>query len=451
MGTEFTYFQPLYGAQDSFIYTLTIILLLLTIVSFIRSRYDVLDPIFIYNICLTGCCALAALYTRAWNLPMHFNSMMIIITMSIFFFIGGIIAERSTCTGKYINRDNSSKLRGFYISWPLWIFFIVILLYFIYLNYVNFLALASQVTDETEFAKMLGPVNSGFVHKEIETGRWAAYRLRFASGMAYLSILAIWINLMAKQYQEIFKWSCFVILYFPFIVFTAGRQQFMYLIMFAMISFFLIYRKWKTSESHLEREFLIIAIAIGAFLICFLGMGVINGKVGANTDFLKVLVHYAGTNISAFDVYINEMVMPDNQYIGATTLTQIYGFLYTHGFDVPRFFQYITLFTAFGPVTTNVYTAFARYINDYGYLGCLMIMFLIGFFYTYFYKQIYCHGLKNWMILVYASISYPIFLMGREERFFNEILSTSKFSFIIELLILYKFFEFMSLQRGREK
>ena len=109
------------------------------------------------------------------------------------------------------------------------------------------------------------------------------------------------------------------------------------------------------------------------------------------------------------------------------------------------------MFTAFGPVTTNVYTAFYRYINDFGDFGCVLVMFLLGFFYTFFYRQIYRHSLKNWMILIYASIAYPIFLIGREERFFNEILTTSKISFIVCLLILYKFFEFLNERRSNAK
>lgn len=132
-------------------------------------------------------------------------------------------------------------------------------------------------------------------------------------------------------------------------------------------------------------------------------------------------------------------------------MVPIYGFLHAHGFNVPQFFQYITLFTAFGPATTNVYTAFYRYIHDFGYFGCALIMILLGFFYTYIYRQLYCYGLKNWMILVYASISYPIFLMGREERFFNEIFSTSKLTFIAEILILYKIFELLNERRIQVK
>lgn len=451
MSIEFTYFQPLYGAQYSFIYLLTMILFLLAVISFFKSKFDVLNPSFIYSICLTGCCTLAALYTKAWNLPMHFNSALIIIVMSSLFLLGSRLADYSIGTDKYVLNKEHTKFNGFFISWPLWAFFIAVLIYFAYLNYTDFLNVASQVTQETELTKMLGPVINGFVHRQIEVSRWNAYRFRFATGMAYVSVLAVWLNLMARQYKELLKWSCFVILYFPFMVLTGGRQQFMYLIMFVMISFFLIHRRQLANKNSFRKELTIVGIAILCFLFCFLGIGVINGKIGADANFLKVLVHYAGTNIAAFDVYVNEMMIPDTPYIGSTTLTSIYGFLYRHGFNVPQFFQYITLFTAFGPVTTNVYTAFYRYINDFGYFGCAMVMFLIGFFYTFFYRQLYCHGLKNWMILIYASIAYPIFLIGREERFFNEILNTSKISFIIGLLILYKFFEFLNERRSKVK
>lgn len=54
MRVEFTYFQPYYGAENSFIYLLTATLFLLVIISFIKSKFDVLNPSFIYSICLGG-------------------------------------------------------------------------------------------------------------------------------------------------------------------------------------------------------------------------------------------------------------------------------------------------------------------------------------------------------------------------------------------------------------
>lgn len=449
MRIEFTYFYPFSGAENSFIYLLAAVLFLLAVASFIKSKFDMLNPSFIYCVCMAGFCMLAALYTEEWDLPMHYNTAGIMIVMSVLFLLGSYMADYCCSTAKDILLKKECEVsQGFFIGWPILIFFIVLLLIFVYLSYNEFLTAASRVTTETEFSKMLKPFNAGLAHQQIIMSRWNSYRFRFVNGMAYLSILAVWLNIMAHQYKEVIKWSCFILLFIPFMILTGGRQQFMYLVIFAMVSFFLVYRKSYRGRSMLSQELMIIGIALGAFLFCFLGIGVINGKIGSNTSFLNVLVHYAGTNISAFDVYINEMVMPDTKYIGATTLDPIYIFLNNHGFDVPRFYQYITLFTAFGPVTTNVYTAFYRYIHDFGYLGCGMVMLLLGFFYTYMYRQLYLQGLKNWMILIYASIVYPIFLMGREERFFNEILTTGKISFLIEVIVLYKFFEFLSKRRS---
>lgn len=93
MRIEFTYFQPYYGAENSFIYLLTAILFLLAVISFIKGKYDVLNSSFVYSICLGGFCALAALYTEAWNLPMHFNTAVLLIVMSILFFMGSCLAD----------------------------------------------------------------------------------------------------------------------------------------------------------------------------------------------------------------------------------------------------------------------------------------------------------------------------------------------------------------------
>lgn len=449
MGVDFTYFQPNSGSENSFIYLLTAILALLSVISFIKSKSDILHPSFIYSICLTGCCSLAALYTPIWNLPMHFNTAMILIVMSLLFISGSWMAESYfNGVNNKTKRENRMKVIGaFHIGWITWGVFLILLALFAYLNYRDFLNVASQVTNETEFNKMLFPVIDGLAHQQIKFDRWYVYRMRFATGMAYISVLAVWLNLMTHQYKEVFKWFCFILLYLPFMILTGGRQQFMYLILFSMVSFFLVSRKNSVNSNSLGKELLIIGVAFITFLGCFLGIGVINGKIGSEVSFLRVLVNYAGINISAFDVFINEMLLTDTPYIGTTTLDPFYNFLNSHGFNVPSFSMYITMFTSFGPVTTNVYTAFYRYIYDYGYLGCALILFLLGFIYTIVYRFVYYSGMKNWLILVYASIAYPIFLIGREERFFNEIFTTSEVSFILEILVLYKLFDLLGERR----
>ena len=447
----YTYFYPSGGAENSFIYLLTGVLFLLALLSFVKSRFDILHPVTIYHLCLAGCCSLAAMYTELWDLPMHFNTAMILIVMSLLFFAGGVLAEYH-CAAFYPGNAfaRGKSFAGFPISWPVWWFFFLAMVLILYVQCTVFLEAVRQVTNATDLGGMLHAVVKASAAKQIEFDRWHAYRLRFANMMAYVSILAVWLNLLSKQYKETAKWSVFVLLYIPFLVMTGGRQQFMYVAMFGVVTFFLLSRK-RYGGISLRRELAVIGLAVVFFLFFFLGIGMLNGKVGANTSFLNVIVHYAGTNISAFDVYINEMVMDDTPYIGTRTFCAIYDFLHDHGLDVPQDPMYIYLFTALGPVTTNVYTAFYRYIHDFGYLGCGMVMLLLGFFYTYIYRRMYLSGLKNWMILLYGSISFPIFLMGREERFFNEIVNTRRASLLAGILMLYVFFEYLNKRRRKSE
>ena len=330
MRIEFTYFYPFYGSENSFIYLLAAILILLAIYSFIKCKYDVLNPSFIYSVCLAGCCTLAALYTKKWNLPMHFNTTILLISMSFLFLLGGYFAEFCCSRNVPSMKYEPTSAQGFSISWSLWFFFIAILLYFAYLNYTEFIVAAKQLTEETKFSNMLMSFIKGLMNHEIELTRWNIYRFRFANGIACVSVLAVWLNLMAHQLKEVIKWGCLVLLFIPFIVLTGGRQQFMYLIIFSMVSFFLVYRKNNRIRRNLSKEISIVGLAVMVFLFCFLGVGVLNGKIGTNTSFLNVIAHYAGINISAFDVYINEMVKPYTPYIGETTLTSIYWFLHLH-------------------------------------------------------------------------------------------------------------------------
>ena len=48
MKIEFTYFYPFSGAENSVICLLAAVLFLLAVISFVKSKFDVLNPSFIY-------------------------------------------------------------------------------------------------------------------------------------------------------------------------------------------------------------------------------------------------------------------------------------------------------------------------------------------------------------------------------------------------------------------
>lgn len=123
MKIDFTYFYPIYGAENSFIYLLAAVLFLLAVASFVKSRFDMLNPSFIYYVCMAGFCMLAALYTEEWDLPMHYNTAGIMIVMSVLFLLGSYMADYCCSTAKDILLKKECEVsQGFFIGWSIWIF-----------------------------------------------------------------------------------------------------------------------------------------------------------------------------------------------------------------------------------------------------------------------------------------------------------------------------------------
>jgi oligosaccharide repeat unit polymerase len=450
MEKEFITWISSSGNNYSFIYILFFIVLLLTVICFLFSKFDILYPPFIGTTSFTFCIGLAALYTSSWNLPMHFNTAIILIVMITVFNLGGFVATKTNEKMKSQTNSlicNEGLIENEDIPTNFWLFTILLLLVCLYLNYKEFLDLASIVTSSQKFSEMLSPVTIGIAQGKIEFSKLFFYNLIFAKAISYTSVLFFYYSFLNKKYYSCFKWAVLIVFYFPFILLTAGRQLFLYFILFSLISLIMVLRKKRIVHKGKNEMFIMLLFFFG-FLFFFLSIGVLNGKINSDLGFFRVLVHYAGINISAFDVFINEMNIPDSNYIGMMTLNAVNAIVNHFGFEIPAGISYIPLFVDFGSITTNVYTALMRYISDYGFLGCGIILFLLGFGYTFFYELIALLNYKNWMVLLYAFVSYPIFLIAREERFFNEILaSRTVYTFII-MMVFYKLVK--TINRGRE-
>ena len=442
MGKEFSYWIPVYGSGNSFIYLLFATILMLSAICFIYSKYDILYPPLIGTTSFLCCIGLAAFFTDFWSLPMHFNTAFTIICMVFLFIIGGFIATQVVAKIRLKNdeSDDDNKILQEAIGVPLKVWFPLILLlsFCLYENYTEFINLASLVTSSHHFSTMLFPITTGIAQGKIRFSNKFFYILLIAKSISYTSILFFWYNLIEKKYKNCLQWGILVFFYFPFILLTGGRQLFLYFILYSLISLILVLRK-KALIQKGKQEVTIVFGAFSGFLLFFLGTGLLSGKINAELGFFRVLGHYAGVNISAFDVYLNEMMIPDTPYIGLMTLSPINAIINHLGFNLPIDTAYIPFFTVFGDISTNVYTALMRYIADYGMLGCGIIMFLLGYGYTLFYEYILFKRYKSWMIMLYAFIAYPIFLLGREERFFNEILATRTVYTFIIMIFFYKF------------
>ena len=214
-----------------------------------------------------------------------------------------------------------------------------------------------------------------------------------------------------------------VLLFFPFMLLSTGRTQFIYLIASWIIFGTVFFMQTKAWNPKYTAKIVCFGI-IG--MLTFLLLFVISGSFKSSRileNALDTIAFYAGLSIPSLDLYFENVPYPPNQIFGEHTLTGIYSVLRHFSDAIPWLYTPWSDFATFHNVRGNVYTVIRRYHQDFGYIGLYMMMFFLGFFYSFLYLK-FNRKQKNLGLLLYAMIFAPIVEMSIEERFFMTVVSS---------------------------
>src|SRR5699024_6106445 len=132
---------------------------------------------------------------------------------------------------------------------------------------------------------------------------------------------------------------------------------------------------------------------------------------------------YAGSSIKALDIYLQQPNNNGAEAFGQETLINIYGFLSKINISVPVTSRHLE-FVQFGDyLTTNIYTALRRYINDYVFVGMVMLQYLIGCFFGGFYFIVKYLKVNLIWILIYSYFFYALVMQSIDDIFLSEMLN----------------------------
>lgn len=422
------------------IYILFIIILLLLMISYIFFDRDLFSPP--VTVVLTFCVSvgLNAVYASVWNLPMHFNTFMIILCEIGLFLLGGGIVHYFFYKLKPTFAGARKKVFDslYDIDNKKFILINVIVLTFLMMNYLELLRLMDQLSASGTTATFR-TLAYKLAFGEINYSRWYYYRYIFIKVCAYIGIyMCVYNSIVGGWNCKNLKFLVPVVLFLVTIGITITRMEFIKLSLYTLVLYTIICQQYNKREERKDKNVKLIkmiCLCLGLFICVFFITGIMSGKIHSNMSFMRVLAHYFGINISAFDVFVNTVYI-DTKYIGMMTLSGIYSKLAFFGF--PSFSAYIGHFTYFSGIETNVYTAFRRYIQDYGYLGCSIIMFCLGFWYTFMYNYLKYYKFNVLGIIFYAILAYPVFLLCREEHFFIDFFKTTNIYIMLLIFIFYK-------------
>lgn len=209
----------------------------------------------------------------------------------------------------------------------------------------------------------------------------------------------------AKRYKRyLLLWPTYILS----VVIGGSRIFFISLIAYILMAYLLISRRYygyQGNHTTVKRLIKILGISLVGLFILFSFMGQLSGKINDRTNSYDSFLVYTASSIVDLNIYIDSGIIRST-VPGSITFAGLFN-------TIGRFINippncdvglgYIVLGTG---TLTNVYTAFGSYLADFGWIGLIIIQFILGIVYT----CIFIH-IENSKFLSLAQFTYFNFLL----------------------------------------
>ena len=423
--------------EDNLIYLLFIVMVLLTTINVLIFEMDFMQPSILFNGTMLLSMLFAVLNVNEYRLYIGGYTFCVVTLGMLFFMVGNYYVYFQNEDTLYQLKKHNTIIKHKYFKIVIVSVVMTMLLYF---NFKEIYELSISIGNTHGISNMIKTVRYPLEREEVTFSRWFNYNTLIAQMVSYVSLYYFFDSFIyGKKINWIYVLP--IIIYIPFTILTTGRFDLLCLIVYAVVLFSIMYLKREVYSIKSKRKVLICLLGAAClFILLFLSYGSFTGKVvtESRTPFV-ILSHYIVLSIPALDVYLKMPVIEDS-LIGNYTLSGIYGNLRTLGFHVPKVDIFLP-FVKFNVLDTNVYTAFRRYISDYGIVGMCCVLFIFGSLFSLVYEKIKYENNKIFLIL-YASYAWALVMSFHDEKFLMGIVNTSLVYRVVILYLVLKFFEY---------
>lgn len=432
------------------IYLLLIFLIILFLTSYILLDRDLFAPAVI--ICMVYIVSIlsACVNVNVWKIDLHFNTFLIIVFGTIIFIIANVLVNYciSIKLKKTKNRNYECKkqINLMYINIRLFKTILVCMFQlFTAITYYNAVKnITGRYGNYQSFSDLMmayRSIASYSTELSVSTGINQMVKVSYACAAVYLYIF---INNMVvvdknKNSKQNYINLVPIIIYGVQIILTGGRFNLLILICGAIIIYNMLWHKKYGWHKNFKIKTLVKCI-IGLILV-FSGFYFLKSAVGRNSekDFITYITAYSGGSIQLFDMYMQDPIEKSNIW-GKETFYALNMFLQKIGLiKSEAYIQHLEFRSSNGIMIGNVYTAYRRYIQDFGIVGMFILQFLFSLFYSLFYNYIKNKKVRNkldYSLLVYAFISFPLFMHSINDYFYSNIISINYLTIFVLFWIM---------------
>ncbi|MCI9030970.1 MAG: oligosaccharide repeat unit polymerase [Clostridia bacterium] len=392
-----------------------LILIAFLIIAYFTNKRKVIAPFFLACLSITASYCLILLNFEKWDVAISGKFVLYITTALAFFGIGSVLAKSAvkvnssvstTAVGKNKTRKASDKAALLCI-------------------------LVSVVTTGLYVFRMISAAGSFalrkiylmIVNEGFSPGFFFNQMMEITIFIAYISIYRIIDELLSKKrhkFKKLFVMAIPVLLFLFLVVVSTDRNILIRFFIFSLCMYVVLFMKYNKTKKAKRKMYLGIAligvVAISAFYL----FGKAKNYTSALWDSLSI---YGGSGLYNFNLWIQEFNGPI--YYGQSTFSTFLSvaemFLSPLGIQFPenvasRFddFIYFTSSTGYH-YSSNIYSSFRPYVEDFGYFGMIIYPLLYGFVFQAIYN--YAHKRKDdfgWIL--YAMLLYPIIFFPIQEQ-----------------------------------
>lgn len=434
---------------------LLVLLIILLFSEYALFEHDVLSPTLITTFMFFMSSFMLVFYMNRWGMVWNDKTTAVIFVGIIAMFVGELAGRKSRVSRRNISHtklmigpiaiggnerfdDDAIKIDT---SWLIICNIIGVVALFVY--YRETIALASRYSGVESL--VIAQINE-IKGQGYSVSSLAQQLLTVSNSMALLFSYVFIYNLgKKKRFPLKFLYVTPVVLYFVTTLLTSSRAMFLHFMVTIFVMWLLVrQRKNGFSNRGNIKLFSKVLLLASVVIVAFYYAGTLTGKSMHYDSLSDNLANYFCSSIYAFNSFLTDSSkFTRTDFFGIHTFSGIYSTLRSFGCNIPS--SIIALeYIPCGYVVTNIYTAFRRYFQDFGWFGMAFVLFCISFFYS---KRIKYNRLESYSgirTIVTAMVFYPLVFMSIEERFFMNVVSISTVYTIIYLVFFYYFLVYPS-------
>ncbi|MBE9900344.1 O-antigen polymerase [Enterococcus casseliflavus] len=418
------------------IYVLMVFLICIFLMAFMLSGGELLSPWVITTGMFILSSFVIVLNSYKWGTDYDVFAI-ILICSGLLFFGFGEITSRLIVQQRFLNSpQRSTEKHRIIVPVHQLLFVILVMSIILFIDLRATMRAGNSIGSISDITSFLSNSRSALSGDGFSKGI-ASRLVVFNKALGYIFTYICFYNLIL--FKSRYRLSLYII---PVLIFmgnaliSTGRTEFLsFIIYLIMLILILLKSSNRWSVRGTLKVLKIVFFGILLFFILFTFVGRLGGK-GIYNSPLDYIYYYTGSSLYLFNSFVGNYDGSLHEF-GSTTLYGLFNLLNVLGFDIPV--GEVALEMSYIPhFYSNIYTAYRRYIQDYGIIGLLIIQYFLGLLYGGIFEKIRKFNLSNFTVILYCAQFFPIIEMVIEERFMVKILTSTNFLFLLLLYLSYR-------------